>query len=91
MLCTFVFSSLVHELVMYVIFKRFRCYITLLQMSQIPHIALSSTNFMKERRIFGNFNSLFGLVLAPGLVCTLISILMVLGLLVQCIKCIKLQ
>ncbi|CAR66407.1 DEHA2F24244p [Debaryomyces hansenii CBS767] len=71
MLCTFVFSSLVHELVMYVIFKRFRCYITLLQMSQIPHIALSSTNFMKERRRFGNFNSLFGLVLAPGLVCTL--------------------
>ncbi|CUM48822.1 unnamed protein product [Debaryomyces tyrocola] len=71
MLCTFVFSSLVHELVMYVIFKRFRGYITLLQLSQIPHIALSSTNFMKERRRFGNFNSLFGLVLAPGLVCTL--------------------
>ncbi|CUM53456.1 uncharacterized protein AC631_00496 [Debaryomyces fabryi] len=71
MLCTFIFSSIMHELVMYIIFKRLRCYITLLQMSQIPHIALSSTKFMKDRRRFGNFNSLFGLVLAPGLVCTL--------------------
>lgn len=70
-LMTFVISSIVHELVMYVIFNKLRGYLLLLQMSQLPLIALSNTRFMKNKKVLGNVICWFGFISGPSMICTL--------------------
>lgn len=70
-LFTFILSSLVHELVMFSIFRVFRGYLLLFQMSQLPLIMLSNTKFMKEKKILGNCICWIGFISGPSIICTL--------------------
>ncbi|CCE72941.1 Piso0_000547 [Millerozyma farinosa CBS 7064] len=70
-LFTFIFSSLVHELVMFVIFGTLRGYLLLLQMSQLPLIMLSNTPFMRGKKTLGNVICWFGFISGPSMICTL--------------------
>lgn len=68
---TFFLSSLVHELVMLVIFNKLRGYLLLLQMGQLPLVSLSRTKFMKNKRTLGNVIFWLGIASGPSLMCTL--------------------
>lgn len=68
---TFALSSIVHELAMYVIFKKIRFYLTFLQMSQLSLVRLSKTEWMKDKLILGNCIFWFGIVFGPSLMCTM--------------------
>ncbi|ODV80192.1 MBOAT-domain-containing protein [Suhomyces tanzawaensis NRRL Y-17324] len=67
---TFMISSIVHELVMYVIFGNFRGYLLFLQMSQVPMIMLARTKLLRNRKILGNVICWFGFITAPSVICT---------------------
>ncbi|CAR66406.1 DEHA2F24222p [Debaryomyces hansenii CBS767] len=67
---TFILSSLVHELVMFVIFNRLRGYLLVMQMSQLPLVALCNTRFMKNRKVLGNVMCWFGFISVPSMICT---------------------
>lgn len=70
-LITFTISSIVHELVMYVIFGRLRGYLFYFQMSQIPLVLVSRSRFLREKKILGNVICWFGFVSGPAIICTL--------------------
>lgn len=70
-LITFIISSIVHELVMYVIFGTLRGYLLLFQMSQIPLVMLSRTKFMRDKKVLGNCICWFGFISGPSIICTL--------------------
>ena len=70
-LATFLLSSVIHELVMFVIFQKFRGYLFFLQMSQLPLVMLSNTKFMKGKKVLGNVICWVGFVSGPPLICTL--------------------
>lgn len=68
---TFVISSLVHELVMYVIFGRLRGYLLVFQMSQIPLVMFSRTRFMRDKKVLGNVICWTGFITGPAIICCL--------------------
>lgn len=68
---TFFLSSVMHELAMYVIFKKIRFYLLMLQMSQLSLVQLSKTKWMKDKFILGNCIFWFGIVFGPSLMCTM--------------------
>lgn len=68
---TFILSSIVHEIVMYVIFGRWRGYLFAFQMSQIPMALISRTALMRNQKVFGNVVCWFGFVSGPAIICTL--------------------
>lgn len=68
---TFLLSSLIHELAMYVIFKKVRFYLLCLQMSQLSLVQLSKTKWMRGRNVLGNCIFWFGVVFGPSLMCTM--------------------
>ncbi|ODV58686.1 sterol acyltransferase, partial [Ascoidea rubescens DSM 1968] len=68
---TFLLSSLVHELCMFVLFGKLRFYLFFMQMFQLPLVALSRTKYLKNRKILGNLIFWLGLVTGPSLTCTL--------------------
>lgn len=68
---TFFLSSIIHELSMYVIFKKIRFYLLLLQMSQLVLVQVSKTKWMKDKYILGNCIFWFGIVFGPSLMCTM--------------------
>lgn len=70
-LVTFVVLSIVHEIVMYVIYGRLRGYLLMLQLSQLPLIALSRTKILRDRKVLGNFICWFGFISGPGTVCVM--------------------
>lgn len=70
-LVTFTISSIVHELVMYMIFGRIRGYLLLFQMGQIPLVIFSRLPFMRGRKTLGNVLCWFGFVAGPPIICTL--------------------
>ncbi|ODV89195.1 hypothetical protein CANCADRAFT_32527 [Tortispora caseinolytica NRRL Y-17796] len=70
-LMTFFLSSCIHELVMFVIFQRVRGYLLILQMTQLPLVALSRTKFMKDKKILGNIIFWLGIFTGPSLMCTM--------------------
>lgn len=70
-LTTFIISSVIHELVMYIIFGRLRGYLLLFQMAQIPLVMLGRTPFMRDRKVLGNVICWFGFVSGPAIICTL--------------------
>jgi len=67
-LATFLCSSIVHELVVSVMFRMFRPWMFVLQMTQVPLIFLG--RFLKGTRA-GNFFFWFGMVLGPPLLAIL--------------------
>ncbi|KAG5363657.1 Sterol O-acyltransferase 2 [Yarrowia sp. B02] len=70
-LTTFLLSSLVHELVMFAIFKKFRGYLLLLQMTQLPLAMLQRTKWIQDRPVFGNAFFWFSLMIGPSLMCSM--------------------
>ncbi|GME76236.1 unnamed protein product [Ambrosiozyma monospora] len=70
-LITFLLSSVVHELAMWVIFDKLRGYLLLLQMAQLPLIAMSKTPLLKGKPTVGNCIFWFGIVFGPSLMCTM--------------------
>ncbi|QLG70776.1 hypothetical protein HG535_0A07180 [Zygotorulaspora mrakii] len=70
-LVTFFLSAVVHELAMYVLFKRLRSYLFFFQMGQLPLVALSNSRFLKKRTIIGNVIFWIGICTGPSVLCTL--------------------
>lgn len=70
-LVTFFLSAIVHELAMYVLFKRLRSYLFFFQMGQLPLVALSNSRFLKKRTIIGNVMFWIGICTGPSVLCTL--------------------
>ncbi|CDK27750.1 unnamed protein product [Kuraishia capsulata CBS 1993] len=68
---TFLLSSIVHELVMFVIFRKFRGYLLALQMFQLPLVGISRSKFMRDQKILGNVIFWFGIATGPSLMCSL--------------------
>ncbi|CAM9022836.1 unnamed protein product [Wickerhamomyces anomalus] len=68
---TFLLSSIVHEMAMYVLFHKMRGYLLLLQMFQLPLVAISKTKYLKERRTLGNIIFWVGIASGPSVMCTL--------------------
>lgn len=65
---TFLLSAVVHELLMFCLFKKVRGYLFALQLSQIPLAALSKTKLMKGHDTLGNLIFWFGLFIGPSLI-----------------------
>lgn len=70
-LFTFFLSSVIHELSMYVIFRRMRLYIFFFQMLQLPLVAIGNTPAMKKRTIIGNVIFWIGICTGPSVLCSL--------------------
>jgi len=69
MFITFVMSALAHELVMAVVTKKIRMYLFLLQLIQIPLIAVSRTPVIKRNKLMGNVVFWVGLYAGFPLLC----------------------
>lgn len=63
---TFLISSVIHELVMWCIFKKLRGYLFCGQMLQLPLVALSRTKFMRGRETLGNVLFWIGIWTGPS-------------------------
>jgi sterol O-acyltransferase len=70
-LITFFLSSLVHELVMFSIFKKVRWYCMFFQMNQIPLIALSRLKIFRDKEVLGNVMFWFGMITGPSVMTAL--------------------
>lgn len=68
---TFLLSSIVHEMAMYVLFHKMRGYLLLLQMFQLPLVAISKSKYLRERKTLGNVTFWIGIASGPSLMCTL--------------------
>lgn len=68
---TFLLSSIIHELVMFVIFGKFRGYLLFLQMCQLPLVSISRSKFMRNRKVLGNVVFWIGITTGPSLMCSL--------------------
>ncbi|CAH01458.1 sterol acyltransferase [Kluyveromyces lactis] len=66
-LFTFLLSSVFHELAMFVLFNKFRGYIIILQMSQIPFTALSNIPLLRDKKLFNNVTFWIGICLGPSM------------------------
>ncbi|KAJ7195730.1 MBOAT, membrane-bound O-acyltransferase family-domain-containing protein [Mycena rebaudengoi] len=69
MFVTFLLSACVHELVMVVVTKKFRMYIFLLQLIQIPLIVVSRLPAIKRNKLLGNVVFWLGLYAGFPLLC----------------------
>jgi len=69
MFITFLMSALAHELVMAVVTKKIRMYLFLLQLVQIPLIAISRTPAIKRNKLMGNIVFWVGLYAGFPLLC----------------------
>ncbi|KAF6014168.1 hypothetical protein HII13_000513 [Brettanomyces bruxellensis] len=70
-LVTFFLSSLIHEVAMYVIFKKVRFYLLSLQMFQLPLVQIMRSKFFKKYPVLANVFFWDGIVLGPTLLCTM--------------------
>ncbi|KAF2664519.1 acyl-CoA/sterol acyltransferase [Microthyrium microscopicum] len=66
-LVTFTLSALVHELLMFCMFKKVRGYLFTFQLFQIPLAWLSRTKVLKDRKTLGNLMFWFGLFIGPSI------------------------
>ncbi|KAJ7623171.1 MBOAT, membrane-bound O-acyltransferase family-domain-containing protein [Roridomyces roridus] len=69
MFVTFLLSACVHELVMVVVTKKFRMYIFLMQLIQIPLIMISRLPAIKRNKLMGNVVFWLGLYAGFPLLC----------------------
>lgn len=70
-LMTFFLSSVVHELSMYVLFRKLRFYLFFFQMGQLPLVALSSSRLIRRNPILGNLLFWIGICTGPSVLCTM--------------------
>lgn len=70
-LFTFMLSALIHELVMFSIFRVLRGYLLLFQMSQLPMMFISNTKFFRDKKTLGNVVCWIGFISGPSIICTL--------------------
>jgi sterol O-acyltransferase len=70
-LVTFLLSAVVHELLMFCLFKKVRGYLFAFQLSQVPLAALSKTRLMRGKDTLGNIVFWFGLFIGPSLITSL--------------------
>ncbi|OCL08645.1 MBOAT-domain-containing protein [Glonium stellatum] len=68
---TFLLSAVVHEVLMFCLFKKVRGYLFAMQLSQIPLAALSRTKLLKGRDTLGNLIFWIGLFVGPSLITSL--------------------
>lgn len=68
---TFFISSVIHELSMYVIFKRLRFYLFFFQMLQLPLVIIGNSKFFREKTILGNVVFWISICTGPSVMCTL--------------------
>ncbi|KAF2108324.1 MBOAT, membrane-bound O-acyltransferase family-domain-containing protein [Lophiotrema nucula] len=68
---TFFLSAVIHELLMFCIFKKVRGYLFALQLLQVPLAMLSKTRLMKNQETLGNIVFWFGIFLGPSLIASL--------------------
>ncbi|KAK9458815.1 MBOAT, membrane-bound O-acyltransferase family-domain-containing protein [Lipomyces oligophaga] len=68
---TFLTSSVIHELAMFVIFKKFRGYLLALQMFQLPLVKLCNTSFMRNHLKLGSLMFWIGICTGPSIMCVL--------------------
>ncbi|TGZ84708.1 MBOAT-domain-containing protein [Ascodesmis nigricans] len=68
-LVTFGISSVVHEMVMMVIFRKLRGYLLVAQMGQLPLVWLSRRRWARERKVLGNIMFWVGIAMGPGFLC----------------------
>ncbi|KAF2853984.1 sterol o-acyltransferas-like protein 2 [Plenodomus tracheiphilus IPT5] len=68
---TFLLSAIVHEVLMFCLFKKIRGYLFLFQLTQLPLAAFSKTKFMKGRDTLGNVFFWFGLFIGPSVITSL--------------------
>ncbi|CAL5874884.1 uncharacterized protein PFLUO_LOCUS9186 [Penicillium psychrofluorescens] len=74
-LVTFFLSACVHELIMLCLFRRLRGYLLILQMCQLPLVALSRTRLLRGQRLLGNVIFWLGIFTGPSLLCSLYLII----------------
>ncbi|KAI0024217.1 MBOAT family protein [Xylariomycetidae sp. FL0641] len=74
-LITFFLSAVVHELVMWCIFKKLRGYLLVLQMCQLPLVRLSRTRWLRNQKTIGNIMFWVGIFTGPSLLCSLYLVL----------------
>jgi len=65
---TFLLSAIVHEVLMFCLFRKVRGYLFALQLSQLPLAALSRTKLMRGRDTLGNVIFWIGLFIGPSMV-----------------------
>ena len=68
---TFLLSALVHELVMFCLFKKVRGYLFTMQLLQMPLAAMSRTRWMKGKTVVGNVMFWMGLFVGPSFLTSL--------------------
>lgn len=68
---TFLLSAVVHEVLMFCLFKKVRGYLFAMQLSQIPLAALSRTKLLRGRDTLGNLIFWIGLFVGPSLITSL--------------------
>ncbi|KIO18192.1 hypothetical protein M407DRAFT_32129 [Tulasnella calospora MUT 4182] len=66
---TFLLSALLHELVMAIVTKKIRMYLFVMQMAQVPLIALGRIPVIRRNKILGNVVFWFGLMTGFPLLC----------------------
>jgi sterol O-acyltransferase len=74
-LVTFFLSACVHELIMLCLFRRLRGYLLILQMCQLPLVALSRTRLLRGQHLLGNVIFWLGILTGPSLLCSLYLII----------------
>jgi sterol O-acyltransferase len=68
---TFLLSACIHELLMFVLFKKVRGYLFTMQLMQLPMVAMSRSRLLKGRKVLGNVIFWFGLFVGPSIITSL--------------------
>ncbi|EDU41436.1 sterol O-acyltransferase 1 [Pyrenophora tritici-repentis Pt-1C-BFP] len=68
---TFFLSAVVHEILMFCLFKKVRGYLFVFQLLQLPLAAFSKTKFMRGRDTLGNILFWFGMFIGPSVITSL--------------------
>lgn len=71
MFFTFFLSAVVHEILMFCLFKKVRGYLFTFQLAQLPLAAFSKTRCMRGRDTLGNVIFWFGLFIGPSVITSL--------------------
>lgn len=70
-LFTFVLSSVFHELAMFAIWKRYRGYLFVFQLSQLPMAYVSESKLLKDKHIINNVTFWLGVCSGPAVITAL--------------------
>lgn len=68
---TFFLSAVVHEVLMFCLFKKVRGYLFMFQLTQLPLAAFSKIKFMRGKDTLGNVIFWFGLFIGPSVITSL--------------------